>query len=502
MKQQHETKPALCGIPTAIETKGPARLPRVLTLRDLILYGIVLIQPVGAVGPFGLANRISAGHVTVTILLALVAMMLTALSYGRMAGLYPSAGSAYTYVSRGLNRHLGFVAGWVMLLDYLVIPIISVVYGALSLQRLLEGWFPGACGKFVNGLGLAVDPQRAGFVLWVGLLVGLMTFLNLRGIKWTARANEILTIAMFAVIGIFVVQAARYLWTHQGWSGLLSTEPFFNPRTFDLRSLGTATSLAALTYIGFDGITTLAEDVKEPQRTVPLAVVSACLLIGLCAGLLVYLGQRAWPDYSTFKNLDTAFFDVCTLVGGQFLFNAMALVLAIACLGSALTGQVGVARILFGMGRDNSLPRFFARLNRRNNPSANLWLVAVLTLIGTLSLDYEQAATLINFGAFLAFMGVNLAVIREFYFRPAVNSRRNWFFDLTLPTLGFLFCLAIWCSLPTPAKILGGLWCLLGLVYLAIKSIKRNDTPNGAAAGTRDVTEQFLGGGPEGHETR
>ena len=124
------------------ESQSPPRLRRVLNLWDLVFYGIVLIQPVGAVGPFGLANKMSLGHVTATILIALIAMMLTAVSYGRMAGLYPAAGSAYTYVGRGLNPHLGFVAGWAMFLDYLVIPIVSVVYGALSMQRVVDAPIP------------------------------------------------------------------------------------------------------------------------------------------------------------------------------------------------------------------------------------------------------------------------------------------------------------------------------------------------------------------------
>jgi len=230
---------------------------------------------------------------------------------------------------------------------------------------------------------------------------------------------------MFLVIAVFVVDAVRYLWLKQGWAGLLSTAPFYNPRTFDLRAVGTATSLAALTYIGFDGITTLAEDVKEPKRTVPLAVVLVCLLIGICVGLQVYLAQRAWPDYTTFKDPDTAFFDVCSLVGGKFMFYAMTIILAVACLGSALTGQVGAARILFGMGRDNALPRFFARLDRRDNPVLNIWLIGLLALIGGLLLNYEEAATLINFGAFLAFMGVNLSVVREFFFRPPAGHVRT-----------------------------------------------------------------------------
>ncbi|PYJ03191.1 MAG: APC family permease, partial [Verrucomicrobia bacterium] len=389
---------------------------------------------------------------------------------GRMAGLYPAAGSAYTYVGRGLNPHLGFVAGWAMFLDYLVIPIVSVVYGALSMQRVVDALAPQWSHNFVAAFHLPLSEQRAVFVLCVVLFTAIVTFLNLRGIQWTAHANHILTAAMFLVIGIFAVQATRFLWQHQGWAGLFSTEPFYNPRTFNLRAIGTATSLAALTYIGFDGITTLAEDVKEPKRTVPLAIVLTCVVIGFCATLEVYLGQRAWPDYTTFKDLDTAFFDVCELVGGKFLFHSMALILAVACLGSALTGQVGAARILFGMGRDNALPRFFARLDRRSNPVLNLSLIGILVLAGALLLNYEKAATLINFGAFLAFLGVNAAVIREFFFRPPQSHERNWLFDLVSPALGFLFCLVIWLSLPNPAKIVGGIWCAVGIAYTAIKT--------------------------------
>src|SRR5438093_10548195 len=156
-------------VPAATEPQAPPRLRRVLSLWDLVFYGIVLIQPVGAVGPFGLANKMSLGHVTATILIALVAMMLTAVSYGRMAGLYPAAGSAYTYVGRGLNPHLGFVAGWAMFLDYLVIPIVSVVYGALSMQRVVDALVPEWRHKLVGALHLPLSEQRAAFVLWIVL---------------------------------------------------------------------------------------------------------------------------------------------------------------------------------------------------------------------------------------------------------------------------------------------------------------------------------------------
>lgn len=463
-------QPSAPATPAAGQVPESPRLRRVLGLGDLVFYGLVLIQPVGAVGIFGLSDQRSFGHVTLTIFIALAAMLLTALSYGRMAGLYPAAGSAYTYVGRGLHPHCGFIAGWAMFLDYLVIPIVSVVYGAISIQKVVNELAPNLTHQTIGALGLPLNEQRAAFVCCAVLLVCLTTFLNVRGIKWTAHANQVLTAVMFLVIAVFVVDAVRYLWLKQGWAGLLSTAPFYNPHTFNLRAVGTATSLAALTYIGFDGITTLAEDVREPKRTVPLAVVLVCLIIGLCVGAQVYLAQLAWPDYTSFKDPDTAFFDVCSLVGGKFLFYGMTIILAVACLGSALTGQVGAARILFGMGRDNALPRFFARLDQRDNPVLNIWLIGILALIGSLSLPYEDAATLINFGAFLAFMGVNLSVIREFFFRPPAGHERNWLLDLAVPAIAFLFCLWIWVSLPTPAKIVGGIWCALGLIYTAIKT--------------------------------
>jgi amino acid transporter len=463
-----QSPPPLHGAASA--TPGPPRLRRVLGMGDLVFYGLVLIQPVGAVGIFGLADQKSFGHVTLTLLIALAAMMLTAWSYGRMAGLYPAAGSAYTYVGRGLHPHCGFIAGWAMFLDYLVIPIVSIVYGAISTQKLVDTLAPGFTHQVFGHLGLSLNEQQTAFRFWVILFVALTTFLNVRGIKWTARTNQVLTVAMFLVIGIFVVEAVQYVWLKQGWAGLISTKPFYNAQTFNLGAIGTATSLAALTYIGFDGITTLAEDVKEPKRTVPVAIVLVCLLIGFCVVSQVYLAQRAWPDYTSFKDPDTAFYDVCSLVGGRFLFQATAWIMVVACLGSALTGQVGAARILFGMGRDNALPRFFARLDARNNPVINIWLIGALTLIGALALNYEQAATLINFGAFLAFMGVNLAVAREFFFRPPTGHTRNWLTDFFVPGVAFVFCLWIWLSLPVRAKVVGAAWCLLGLIYTAIKT--------------------------------
>jgi amino acid transporter len=431
---------------------GPAtpHLQRVLGLGDLVFYGVVLIQPVGVIGLFGVATQMSHGHMATSVLIAMAAMMITAVSYGRMAALFPSAGSAYTYVGRGLSPHLGFLAGWVMVLDYLIIPVVNVIYGALSANRLVPS---------------------VSYNVWVLLIAVGMTVLNARGIRWTARANQLLLAAMCAVIVAFVVAATRYLFHTQGMEGLLSLAPFYNPATFDFRAVCTATSFAAAAYIGFDGITTLAEDALEPKRTVPLATVLVCLVTGLTAVVQVYLAQRVAPDSQSFKNVETAFMDIAAMVGGPWLFNSIAVVMAVACLGSGLTGQVGAARLLFSMGRDNVLPRaVFARLDARHAPTLNIWLIGVVSLAGAFVLNYERATELINFGAFLAFMGVNCATVRVFWFHAPAGYRRQWLADVALPVVGLVFCFWIWWSLPTPAQVVGGIWFAVGIVYAAIKT--------------------------------
>jgi len=437
--------------PSTISAPAAPRLRRVLTLWDLIFYGIVLIQPTAPVPLFGVVQKLSRGYIVDTILLAMLAMMITAFSYGRMAALYPAAGSAYTYVGRGLNPHLGFLAGWAMFLDYLLQPILNAVWVSVGIHRLL--------------------PQLP-YAAAAALFIALILFLNLSGIRATARANQVLLGFMFLVIGAFLILAFRYLFGSQGWSGVFSVAPFYNPKTFSLPVIGQATSLAALTYIGFDGVTTLAEDVENPKRNVLLATVLVCLFTGLFGGLEVYLGQRVWPEFTSFPNLETAFWDVCRRVGGVALFGGMTAVTLLACFGSGLTGTLGAARLLFGMGRDNVLPRrFFGYLDpKHNTPRYNILMIGGLAYVASLLITYEQAGELLNFGAFLAFMGVNLATVRQFYFLRQPGRERHLLTDLLLPLFGFLFCAWIWWGLRTPAKVVGGTWFALGLIYSAIKT--------------------------------
>jgi putrescine importer len=429
------------------------RLRKVLGLWDLIFYGMVLIQPTAPIPLFGVAQKLSNGHTVTTILIAMLAMIITAFSYGRMAAVYPSAGSAYTYVGRTLNLHLGFLVGWAMLLDYMLQPLLNVIWISAALHSRY----------------LAVVP----FPAMALIIAALVTGLNLIGIRSSALANKLLLAAMCVVIAAFFLLAVRFLFVHEHWAGLFSLEPFYAADSFDLHRIWGATSFAALTYIGFDGITTLSEDVKNPRRNVLLATVLVCLFTGILSGAEVYLGQRIWPNWHTFSNLETAFMDVCQRVGGAWLFQAMGVILILAALGSALTGGLGAARLLFGMGRDGVLPRkFFAHLHAETNtPTYNILLIGVLAYAGAVALNsvgnaYEHAGELLNFGAFLAFMGVNVSAFWHFGLL-ARGQRRRILGDIVLPLIGFAFCASIWWNLNILAKIVGAIWFAAGLAYLA-----------------------------------
>jgi putrescine importer len=430
---------------------------RLLTLSDLIFFGIVLIQPIAPVPLFGVAQKLSNGYFTAIILFAMFAMMITAVSYGRMAALFPSAGSAYTYVGKGLNPHLGFLAGWAMFLDYLLLPLINTVWISAAMHN--------------------VYTPRIPFVVWAAIVAGIITLLNLRGIRSSARQNKVLLFIMFVVIGFFIVLAVRFLFVMQGWGGLFSTQPFYDPATFDARRILGATSFAALTYIGFDGITTLTEDAENPKRNILLATVFVCVFTGLFGGLEVYLGQRVWPNWQTFTSLETAFMDVCGRVGGPWLFNAMGIVLILAAFGSGLAGGLGAAKLLFGMGRDDVLPRkFFGHIAPgTSTPTYNIILIGLLSFGGAELLNYfgsayQQAGELLNFGAFLSFMGVNLAAFWQFGVLKKEGYRRRVVIDIVLPIAGFIFCAVIWWNLNPLAKTAGGIWFAIGLIYLATKT--------------------------------
>src|SRR2546427_6060108 len=245
--------------PTQRSTAAPG-LRRVLTLWDLILYGVIVIQPVAPMSAFGVISQRSRGHVVTVILIAMLAMLLTAVSYGRMARAYPSAGSAFTYVGQELNPALGYVTGWSMAMDYMLNPIICII------------WCSKAAMNFAPHVPYAV---------WAIFFFVLFTGLNLLGVRTSARVNTGLAIGMGVVIAIFFVTAASYILGHPHDGTSFFTRPFYDPQLFNLRAVLGGTSIAVLTYIGFDGISTLSEEVENPRRNILLATVLTFVLIGI-----------------------------------------------------------------------------------------------------------------------------------------------------------------------------------------------------------------------------
>jgi putrescine importer len=400
---------------------------------------------------FGEAQVLSRGHAVVTLLAAMVAMTATAVSFGRMATVYPSAGSVYTYVSRGFNSHIGFVIGWAMFLEYLFQPLQNSLYAALTIQRLVP---------------------HVPFALLSATAVGFMTCLCWFGIRTTARANQILLALMSLVMVAFLGEALWYIFAHQHWQGLVATQPFYDSRTFGVRAIAAGTALAATTYIGFDGVSILAEEVENPRRNVLLATVLVCVFTGLFAAFQVYLAQRVLPDYRSLINPETAFMDVAKVVGGYNLFVAFGVVLLVSSLACGLAGLLGAVRLLYGMGRDNLLPRrIFGHLNaERGNPSYNVAIAGVLAYLGTLTLQWERSVEIMNFGALMAFMAVNLAAVRHFGFSPQERGKRNIWLDIISPTLGFLFCLVIFLGLQGSTLAVGAIWVGCGALYVVLKT--------------------------------
>ena len=231
---------------TAVPTAAP-RLKRALSLWDLIFYGIILIQPTAPMPLFGVVSQEAHGHVVTAVLIAMVGMLFTAVSYGRMASAYPSAGSAYTYVGREVHPVLGYLTGWSMVMDYILVPIICTIW----------------CAKAAGNI-LPVVPYE----VWVGLFAISFTVFNLRGIRATARTNEVLVVGMGVVIVWFLGAAIRHLTALPALPEGFLSKPFYDPATFSTAGLFTGTSIAVLTYIGFDGISTLSEEVENPRRNV------------------------------------------------------------------------------------------------------------------------------------------------------------------------------------------------------------------------------------------
>jgi putrescine importer len=422
------------------------RLRRALTLSDLILYGVIVLQPVAPMSAFGALSDRGRGHVVTAILIAMVAMLSTAVSYGRMARVYPSAGSAFTYVAQEIHPAAGYITGWSMVMDYIVNPLICTI------------WCAGQAHEFAPGLPIWG---------WKIFFAVVFTVLNLQGIKTSARVNAGMAAAMSAVVVLVFVTAIRYILGHPHNDPGFFTRPFYDPQTFTVSGLFGCTSLAVLTYIGFDAISTLSEEAENPKRNIMLATVGTCLVIGLLSAAEVYVAQLVWPAARPFPDQDTAYVYAAALTWAP-LFKIVGLTLLIANFGSGMGAQIGAARLLYGMGRSNALPKsFFGKLDPKNQvPRNNVIFIGAIVLIGSFFLTFGRGIELLNFGALIAFMGVNAAAFMHYF----VRGREKKMVDFFPPIVGFFICLALWWSLTVPAKILGSIWMALGIAFGAWKT--------------------------------
>ncbi len=414
-----------------------------MRFRDLLLYGIILIQPTAPMPVFGVLYQQGAGHVVTAILLAMVAMLLTAISYGRMARVHPQGGSAFLYVGRELHPGLGYVCGWCMTMDYILNPLICTIWSS----KASVAFFPGVP-----------------YAVWVVFFALLFTLLNLAGVETSARVNAVLTAVLSLMILAVLAAAVRYLLHGRVPHGAEWLVPAYDPLTFRLSRVMHSTSIAVLTYIGFDGITTLADEAREPRRDVPRAIVASCVAAGVLAAVEVYVAQVVWPHGAAFRDVDTAYPEVARLIGGWALFTLVNASLLLATLGSGVASQMGAARLLFAMGRDGALPgRFFGRLSERNRvPRNNVLLIGSICLAGGFLMSYEIGAELLNYGALIAFMMVNIAA-----------ARRAWVEQTPLLAMlsvfGFLVCALLWANLSGLALRVGTLWAVAGGVLWLIR---------------------------------
>lgn len=419
-------------------TSAP-RLQRALKLKDLVLFGIVLITPVSPMPIFGIASERGGGHVVTGSVIALIAMLFTGISYGRMARAYPSAGSAFTYVAREIHPTLGFLVGWSLALDYIAAPVCAAV------------WCAQVSAQFL--------PQVPPFV-WQTLYVGFFTLLNVQGIRTTARLNLMMTIGMGAVLGVLLVAGIHYVTAHTLAAPHSFTRPFYDPDTFTFSRLLAVTSLATLNYIGFDAISTLSEESENPRRDILLSTIFTCLIIAVVSGAEVYLAQLVWPASQPFPEIDTAYVWVAKRIWAP-LFTILGLTLLVANATSGMASHLGASRLLYAMGRSGALPRrFFGAVDAKNLiPRNSVLLIGGFVWMASLLLSYGFMVELVNFGALTAYIGVNAAAFLRYFVRSA--HRTVW--GCVQPIAGLLVCALLLGGLSATAKVVGLTWFALGL---------------------------------------
>ena len=429
-------------------------LKRVMPLGSLILFGLAYMAPGTIFGTYGLVTSMTHGMLALTYVIAMTAMLFTALSYSQMVKAFPVAGSAYSYVQRSINPHIGFLAGWAILMDYLLIPMLNYIIASMFLQ--------------------AVFPYVP---IWIWIFGGILivTLVNYFGIQVTAWANNTLVLLQFVFIISLLIFVFKWISGGHGAATFFDWAAIYNSVEFHQQGMGwtaifTGASILALSFLGFDAVTTVVEEAINPEKNVGRAIIIICIGAGTMFILLSYFFQLAWPTgWKEFDSPDTGAYEFIIKVAGSIMGYIFTGITVVGTLASAIASQSSGSRILFGMGRDGVLPKkFFAHIHpTRQTPSYNIFLIGLISLVA-LFLNLGTAVSLVNFGALAGFTLVNLSVIFHYYIRHKKRSFSGFIEYLILPLIGASVCFYIWLSLAVNAKILGFIWVAIGFVYLAI----------------------------------
>jgi putrescine importer len=420
-----------------------ARLQRTLSLGSVVLFGIAYMTPIIVLGTFGILAQSTAGMVPAAYLAALVAMFFTAMSYGRMASAFPVAGSAYSYVRKAISPKLGFIAGWAVLLDYLFLPMAIWLIGAAYLNSA----FPAV-------------PQW----VWVLAFIGITSVINIIGLKLANGINALLMLVQFLVLIAFVALCIHYIGGDAS-KPLWTVAPFFNGQ-MQMPLIMSGAAIACYSFLGFDAVSTLTEETRDPRRTIPRAIMLITLIGGLIFVAVSYFVQIAHPSFE-FANVDSAAYEIARNIGGDLFVSIFLIGLIVGQFASGLSAQASGSRLLFAMGRDGVLPKsFFGTLHARFGTPVNSILLCAAVALLALKLDVTTSTSFINFGAFLAFSLVNLSVIFHYWIGAQQRGVRELILFLVFPTIGLLADLWLMISLDHLAIYLGLVWLAIGLVYL------------------------------------
>jgi amino acid transporter len=433
-----------------IEPSGsdaPAALNRRLGGFSAGLFGLAYICPTSVISTFGILATGTGGAVASAYSIATAAILLTAISYARMAARYPQGGSAYAYVLRTVNPSAAFLVGWVLALDYFFVPMVICLFTAKAFEIVMPA---------------------VSYRVWVLVIACSTTCINLLGIKIANRVNLTIMAAQLAVIAVLIVLCCLFLGFANPTTVGGALEPFVGMRTSFNMTIGGA-AIAAYSFLGFDAVTTMSEETRAPTRNIPIATVFAAAASGAIFIVTSYLMARVHPN-TDFKDVDNAGYEILALVSGHG-FLSIFVIIMIAFIASVMCAQAGSSRLLFAMGRDGALPRIFARLNlRRRTPDFNIGLTGLVMLIGLL-VDVDTAASCVNFGAFTAFASVNLCVIYDhFSVRRALPGGAA---KLILAGAGAGAAIWLLWSLQRTAVVAGFLWLTAGCAYLLVRTQRR-----------------------------